>query len=212
MPYNVGEAAPKSKRKCKYGARTPEGKCPKRKSSRAGGTSRRTCKYGRGEDGYCKKKPSGSYYDRNEPAQTRSDSSSSTPKSESSSTAEKVAEKATDKVLSNARTAAATGAIMKLLRTPVSQVGARALGGVAIAGIASFAITHYILTRIAATKAQKQQQAYEAGEAYKAARRLAQEANKGPLTAAQQAQLSAAFRSALAKLGLNTSNLGRKLK
>jgi hypothetical protein len=208
VPFNVGGEAPKRKRACKYGPRDADGYCPKKKK---GGGSKRPCKYGRGSDGYCNKKPSTtSWYDKNPPA-TKSDTSSSRPSSSAEKAAEKVTEKAVDKVISNGKTAAATGAIIKLLKTPVSQVGARALGATAIAGIAAFAVTHYILTKVAKTKAAKQQAAYEAGEAYKQARKLAQEANKGPLTAQQQAQLAAAFRAQLAKLGLSTTNLGRKL-
>jgi len=211
VPFNVGETKPKPKRACKYG-RGADGYC-KKKGKRAGGASKRPCKYGRGADGYCNKKPSDtSWYDR--PGTTAKSDTTGTTRTTSPTVekaAEKVAEKATNKALDHAKSAGVTATIIKLLKTPVSQVGKKALGTAAIAGIAAYAATTWIITRRAKTKAEKQRQAFEAGEAYKQARKLAQEANKGPLTAAQQAQLSAAFRSQLAKLGLSTTNLGKKL-
>lgn len=80
-------------------------------------------------------------------------------------------------------------------------VGASFLGAAALAGIAAYAATSWIITRGKQKKEDLQQQQYEVAQAYRAARDAAKIAQGGvPLTSAQLSVLSAAYKKAAAKL------------
>jgi len=98
-----------------------------------------------------------------------------------------------------------------LLRSPVSKVATASFAGtlsaVALAGIASYSITTYILEARKRRKMDRAEQAAAAADAYRAARIAAAEKQGQPLTSKQQAQLAAIFKTKLSSLGLSTTNL-----
>jgi len=230
VPFNVGEAEPKrkaSKRACKYGARV-NGLCPKKPKSGSSKKGKKPCKYGRGSDGYCKKKPSAAresydFTQEEAPAPKPRKKKASAAERKLTTSAGKVGGLIGEKVGSAAYKAVSNKenrkALSDFLKVPVSAIPAlpalgkaAALGGVAIAGIAAFAITTYLVQKRAANKEQKQQQAFEVAQAYRQARLLAAEKQGKPLSAAQQAQLSAAFKSKLKSMGIDTSSLAQGLR
>lgn len=100
------------------------------------------------------------------------------------------------------------GAVKTILRSPVSKtVSAGAagfagtLGAVALAGIASYAITTKILNVAKARRLARAEQAALAADAYRAARVEAEAKAGRPLTAAEQRILAAEFKAALAAIG-----------
>lgn len=225
MGYNssaAGSTIPGLKKKKK----AKKKKAPKQKKARKK-KGKKPCKYGpRDADGYCPKKPSRNPFadDASEeaPAPKARPKKLTKKQKDAERTLKKITDKGADKLVENTfavlkdpvKAKAAATAIKTIAKMNVGDVakagaaGYTLLGGVALAGIAAFAATHYIITRRAANKEAKQQQAYEAALAYRQARADAMAKQGGkPLTAAQQTLLSSAFKKELAKLGLSSDNL-----
>lgn len=193
------------------GRRTTKKKRAKR--AKKAKKAKRPCKYGRGADGYCNKKPSGgSYYDDREPAAPRRRTTSS------STRARRDLEKAAEKAVSGALEGGlrlATDPVFRqqvgaLGRTSVSDIakaggaGAAILGGTALAGIAAYALTSYLIHRKPKKREEQLAAAAEAAQAYRAARVMAAETQGKPLTAAQQKILAGEFKKKLAALGVTS--------
>ncbi len=192
-------------------------KKPKKAKKAKAAKKLRTCKYGRGDDGYCNKRPSryqseGSDYDVSQtPAQRRrSNVGKSKTEREVTRVAEKVAGAGLEAAARFAANPEARAAIGTLGRTSVSDLakagsaGAAILGATALAGVAAFALTSYLIHRKPKAREEKLAAAAEAAQAYRAARLMAAEAQGRPLTAAQQKTLAAAFKSKLAALGVTS--------
>lgn len=226
MGYNDSDAGTtvfgkKSKKK----KAAKKSKAPKAKKAKKAKTkkAKKPCKYGpRDADGYCPKKPSrfadsGLLDDEPKPRKK-----SAAAKRRSTAKINKYA----DAIYTGVSKAAAETFSKKenrerakelasgLANLPVGAalkggaVGAALLSGVALAGIAAFAATHYIITRRARNKEEKEQAAYEAALAYRQARAdaVAKQGGK-PLTAAQQQLLASAFKTKLMELGISSSKL-----
>ncbi len=199
---------------CKYGPRTSEGLCPKK--PKAAKKGKKPCKYGARVDGYCPKKPSTRYSEEAEPEYMPRASKKKAAKKAPArkvSTLEKVATKAAETAAQNAlkRAQAAarrnpewTTAAAGLAGTKVSQLPkaakVAALSGVALAGIAAFAATTYIITKRARDKEEREQQAFEAAQAYRQARLQAAVQKGSALTPAENRTLGAEFRAKLRAL------------
>lgn len=185
--------AAKGKKPCKYGPRTAAGLCPKK--PRAGSAA-----YGDATGDY------------RTSAQRKSDAAS-----------KRRAQKAVENVVVGAvkglTTKQAREAVSTLAGLPVKDVlkagkaGAALLSTVALAGIAAYEITKYVVTRRAENREQRAQQAYEMAIAYRNARAEAQRQQRGKaLSAQQQRELAAAFKSKLAELGFPVSQFSTNLK
>jgi len=101
--------------------------------------------------------------------------------------------------------------IRAIARSPVSALvakgGARLLGVVALAGIASYAITTKIINVRKKRRLDRAALAAAAADAYRLARLEAASQQGAPLSAEQQRQLAAEFKSQLSDLGLSTTSL-----
>ena len=108
---------------------------------------------------------------------------------------------AKNKAIKTAATSIIRGNAGKLLRTSVTALPvATTLSLAAMAGIAAYAATTYIITKRARNKEERAQQAYEAAQAYREARLMAAEKQGRPLSAAQLATLSRQFKAKLATI------------
>jgi len=89
-------------------------------------------------------------------------------------------------------------------------IGARAsLGAIGLAALASYYITRAILKRRARTREERAQNAFEAAKAYRLMRVAAEEKQGYPLNPTQLKMAAEAFKQELAKLGLETTDLGK---
>lgn len=102
-----------------------------------------------------------------------------------------------------------------------SEAGQKALGalkavpllsgaaiGLAIsAGLAAYGITSYVIRKLKEKKEGREQLAFQASQAYRAARVELEERQGQPLSKGQQTQLANGFKAELKKLGLTTTNL-----
>jgi hypothetical protein len=219
-------AKAKSKKPCKYGARTRDGFCPKK--PKAAKKAKKACKYGpRDADGYCPKKPSSYGGEERDPyrSEAREPGRVKIAPRRGAGTAEKLATKAVEQVATSTlrrlaqkaqrnpeQASAAGGAAVALARTSVKKAlatgaGRMALGSVALAGIAAYAATTYIIKRVARNKEEKAQQAYEAALAYREARAAARRVVNRDLTPAENRSLGAEFKATLRRLGIPISGV-----
>lgn len=196
-PTSALKRAPKAKRvkkpkaPCKYGPRTASGRCPKKPKNLAAALKRD--REG-GADAFTRGSASGTLV---------------------GSALEKAAGKATDRIagqlgrkVNRAAGAYAAARTAGKAGTAVGAASAGQLAAVALAGIASYYITSKVLQYFRQKKLDRAAAAAAAADAYRLARLDAVRQQRGrPLTAAQHAQLAAAFKSELRKLGLDTSNL-----
>lgn len=203
---------------CKYGPRDEEGRCPKQPKKAKKG--KKPCKYGPRVDGYCPKKPSSNPYAEEAEAEympkpAKKKAAKKAP-ARKVSTLEKAATKAAETAAQNALKRAAAAARKNpewaagaagIAGTKVSQIGklpkaakVAALSGVALAGIAAFAATTYIITKRARDKEEREQQAFEAAQAYRQARLQAALQKGSALTPAENRALGAEFRAKLREL------------
>jgi len=201
---------------CKYGRRDEDGYCPKK--PKAAKKGKKPCKYGPRVDGYCPKKPSRNPYSEEAEAEYLPRTSSrkkaakkaparkvSTLEKAATKAAEQAAQSALKRAAAAARrnpewTAGAAGfAGTKVSKLPMAAKVA-ALSGVALAGIAAFAATTYIITKRARDKEEREQQAFEAAQAYRQARLQAALQKGSALTPAENRALGAEFRAKLREL------------
>lgn len=222
MPF-PGGAAPTTGKKAKK-RKAKKAKAPK-KSKAKKAKAKKPCKYGpRDEEGYCPKKPRKNPWANAEdvildevvPKKKAAKKAKAPAKSAArkklekdvTRAAEKAAElalkKAAEKVKANPEwTSAAAG----IAGTRVSQLGklpkvaaVGALSGVLLAGIAAYAATTYIITKRARNKEEREQQAFEAAQAYRQSRVDAERQKGSKLTTAEQKALAAGFRDTLRSL------------
>lgn len=83
------------------------------------------------------------------------------------------------------------------------------LGGVAMAGVLSYYITSYVLSRKDRQRATIQENAYRAAQAYRAARLKIADDQGRRLTPGQQTQLGRFFQEKLQELGLSKNDLSK---
>jgi hypothetical protein len=88
-------------------------------------------------------------------------------------------------------------------------VAGATLTAAAIAGVAAYYLTRYVLGRTDRLRATLQENAARASEAYRAARLQIEEDQGRSLTKSQQAQLGRAFQMNLQKLGLSKNDLSK---
>lgn len=195
-----------SKRACKYGPRDADGFCPKKPAGARSAKGKPPCKYGpRDANGYCPKKPS-SYRSAKTPKQR----AAAYAVREAGTIGGKAAVAAVDVALNpKARSMVKELALIPVSLIPQMTKAARAgvVGAILAAGVASYAITKYIIDRRAATKAQRADLAFKAAQQYREARTALAQIQGSPLTAAQLRQLADQFKAALLSLGLSTSDL-----
>ena len=104
-------------------------------------------------------------------------------------------------------TSRAAGAVSKRGRGLVEKLGAPAAltaGTVSLAlaaGLASFAATTAVLTRIRDARERKARAAFEAAQGYRLARQRAEDQLGRPLTGPEHQELSRAFKARLAEIG-----------
>jgi hypothetical protein len=182
------------------------------------GRSSRPCTFGpRGEDGLCPKKPRSSGSGRRSRKPLKVPRSLSYAKSTSKNplrtpsavealagglTARQVLRKAT--AAGRAAAAASKGlSASALLKAAPGRVG----GLVGAAGLAAYMLTRFGLSKYAAIKATKRENAARAADAYRALRLKMAEDQGRPLTKSQQKQLSTIFKNELLKLGLSSRDL-----
>jgi hypothetical protein len=225
LPGEVDTPSPRSR-----AAKKSPGRSKPRKA-------KRSCKYGpRGSDGLCPKKPRASIADRalakigGIKATTRGKQSVVTRlqrKAEgrvgslfagaalAKSQALKTGAQRTIARLAGPGVKGTVGAGLKAIaRAPVSRIVssgaagfAGTLGAVALAGIASYAITTKILNIRKKRRMDRAELAAAAADAYRAARLRAEEEKGAPLTRGEQLTLATEFKSQLEALGLSTTNL-----
>lgn len=197
FPTSALRKAPKAKRvkkpkpPCKYGPRTASGRCPKKPRNLAAALKQDRKA---GADAFSRGSSSGSLV---------------------GATLEKAANKTTDRLAAQlgrkvSGAAAAYSAARKAgkVGTSLGAASAGQLGAVALAGLASYYITTKVLQYFRQKKLDRAAAAAAAADAYRLARTDAVRQQRGkPLTATQHAQLAAAFKNELRKLGLDTSNL-----
>jgi len=192
------------------GRRTTKKK--KAKRAKKAKKAKRACKYGpRDADGYCPKKPSrfesGDVFDALEPPR-RVTSRASATRRRLTTGATKAAQQLVEGVVRSAANPATREAVKAVGRLNVRDVAASGaagyglLGGVALAGIAAYALTTYLVHRKPKKREEQLAAAAEAAQAYRAARVMAAESQGKPLTAAQQRVLAAEFKKKLAALGI----------
>jgi len=110
--------------------------------------------------------------------------------------------KATESVLTAATSRAGIAA---LKRVPM---GTGAIGLAIAAGLAAYGLTTYVINRLKEKKEGRAQLAYQASQAYRAARSDLAERQGQALSTAQLTQLSLAFKQKLGQLGLTSTDLG----
>lgn len=175
--------------------------------------AKRACKYGpRDADGYCPKKPSrydsgGDILDALEPPR-RVTSRASATRRKLTAGATKATQQLVEGVVRSAANPATREAVKAVGRLNVRDVvasgaaGYGLLGGVALAGIAAFAITSYLVHRNPRKREEKLAAAFEASQAYRAARTMAAESQGKPLTKTQQQVLAREFKKKLEAIGV----------
>jgi len=219
----TGVTAGRRKSKKRKAKKATKKKATKKKAKKA----KKPCKYGpRDADGYCPKKPS-----RN-PFAEEGDAPAAAPRRKKAAAKKAPARKASaaEKAITKAAEAAAMRGLTKLQRKaadPAFQTAAAglagtsvrslskipkaaavgALSGIALAGIAAFAATTYILQRRARNKEEREQQAYEAALAYREARAAAARQKGAPLTPAENRSLGTEFKATLRRLGISTAGV-----
>jgi len=182
LPGSRVRKAAKPKKPCKYGERVA-GRCPKKAKTLRAALNRDVRKGStRATKGYLERE------------------------------SEKVVSRAAHKGLEvGATRAAAKYAAAKSagkLGASVATLGAGTLGYVALAGIASFAITTALLNYLNDRKVAKQDKAFELGQAYRKARLEAESQNGRALTKEQQKILADEFKKNLKEhTDLTTSDL-----
>lgn len=209
----------KSKKPCKYGPRDDDGYCPKKPAAAKSTKGKKPCKYGARIDGYCPKKPS-SY---------SGESSSGTTKKKPLTQKQKQTNRDIKKLgdalgstvgsagadlLKSAYTnrAAVKEAAKAVAKIPAKDVVKAAAAGVgvaqatlgliAVAGVASYFLTSYIINRAPKKRAEMNAAAAQAAAAYKAARDEVVRQQKKPLTAAQNQEISKVFKAELKEIGV----------
>lgn len=229
MAFFPGTASSGSKKPCKYGPRDSDGFCPKAPKKPKKARAKKPCKYGpRDADGYCPKKPSSSpWKNAEEVVVAKVTGKSSTARAKAKSPQQRNVEKAVTKVAEKVTETALAKLAKKVEQNPewstaaaglagtkVSQIGklkgavaVASLSGVLLAGIAAYAATTYIITRSARNKEQRQQQAFEAAQAYRQARQLAAVQKGKALTAAELKTLANEYRRQLKALGISATGV-----
>lgn len=225
MPFFPASSS-SSSRPCKYGPRDADGKCPKAPKKPKKARAKRACKYGaRDADGYCPKKPSANpWKNAEEVITTKITGKSSTARKASKTPQERATERAVTKVAEKAAETALSKLAKKVEENPgwstaaaglagtkVKNIGTLAkgtragvLGAIALAGIAAYAATTYIITRKAKNREQKLVQAAEAAEAYREARKLAAVKKGAALTQGELNTLAKEFKKKIASLGITS--------
>lgn len=99
-----------------------------------------------------------------------------------------------------ARVASAAAKVGKTLAAPVAALSGTMVAAALGAGLAAFAATTYLINRIKDKKERKAQAEFQAAQAYRQARLVAEQQKGSPLTAGEQASLSRQFKDAIARI------------
>lgn len=113
--------------------------------------------------------------------------------------------KGAGRVIEAAKSEAGKKAIGALRAVPL--LSGAAIGLAITAGLAAYGLTSYVIRKMQEKKEGREQLAFQASQAYRAARVQLEERQGQPLSKAQQVQLANGFKSELKKLGLTTTNL-----
>lgn len=211
-PARKGRAkkAPKRKPACKYGPRGPDGLCPRK--PRATVVGRALAKVGgirattRGRQSIATRLA--------RKAEGRVSTVAATLALTKGRALTTAARRAATRLAGPGVKGSIPAAAKAILRSPVSKVASAGaagfsatLGAVALAGIASFAITTYIINARKKRRMDRAELAAAAADAYRQARADAVAQKGAPLSGLEHQVLAAEFKRQLSDLGLDTANL-----